>query len=130
MWPCKSVVCRIEMQTVSGSSAAAALASVGKAPSNPVRPASFRKSRRVQDLYGGDIASSPCASLTVNQSSLQLKRRADAAQRKRRVRQPPNLKATAGKPSFLDHSVTRGNCLRHNSAVHERGFYRRTKKKP
>src|SRR6266496_5892235 len=26
-----------------------------------------------------------------------------------------NLKSTAGKPSFLDRSVTRGNCLRHNS---------------
>src|SRR5437763_7677309 len=26
-----------------------------------------------------------------------------------------NLKSTAGKPSFLDRSVTRGNCLRYNS---------------
>jgi hypothetical protein len=40
---------------VSGSTAAAALASVGTTPSNPARPASFKKSRRVHDLYGGDI---------------------------------------------------------------------------
>src|SRR6185436_18080345 len=74
MWPCKSVVCRIEMQTVSGSSAAAALASVGKAPSNPARPASFKKSRRVQDLYGGDIAVWPADRLIVNQCQFQWKR--------------------------------------------------------
>src|SRR6266480_1021439 len=43
------------MQTVSGSSAAAALASVGNALSSPARPASFKKSRRVQELYRGDI---------------------------------------------------------------------------
>src|SRR4029453_11105534 len=73
MWPCKSVVCRIEMQTVSGSSAAAALASVGKAPSNPARPASFKKSRRVQDLYGGNIAGPPCARLTLDQCPAQSK---------------------------------------------------------
>jgi hypothetical protein len=35
---------------VSGSSAAAALASVGKAPTNPARLAILKKSRRVQDL--------------------------------------------------------------------------------
>src|SRR6266481_6726225 len=28
-----------------------------------------------------------------------------------------NLKSTAGKPSFLDRSVTRGNCFGYNSAV-------------
>ena len=28
-----------------------------------------------------------------------------------------NLKSTAGKPSFLDRSLTRGNCFRYNSAV-------------
>jgi hypothetical protein len=52
MWPCKSVVCRIEMQTVSGSNAATALASVGNALSKPARLAIFKKSRRVQDLSG------------------------------------------------------------------------------
>src|SRR5262249_16166891 len=91
MWPCKSVVCRIDMQTVSGSSAAAALASVGKAPSNPARPVSFRKSRRVQDVYGGDIAGPPCASLTVVQSPWQRKRR--PKQRKERcLLWPPKSK--------------------------------------
>ena len=43
------------MQTVSGSTAAAALASVGNALSNPARPATFKKSRRDHDLYWGDI---------------------------------------------------------------------------
>src|SRR6266403_5000358 len=28
-----------------------------------------------------------------------------------------NLKSTVGEPSFLDRSVTRGNCFRYNSAV-------------
>jgi hypothetical protein len=42
-WPCKSVVCRIEMQTVLGLSAAAALARVGSAPTNPAPPTSFKK---------------------------------------------------------------------------------------
>jgi hypothetical protein len=40
------------MQIVSGALAAAALAIVGNALSNPACPASFKKSRRVQDLYG------------------------------------------------------------------------------
>src|SRR5215475_14070956 len=79
MWPCKSVVCKIEMQTVSGSSPAATLASVGKAPSNPARPVSFKKSRRVQDLYGGDIAVWPADRLIVNQCQFQWKRWANAA---------------------------------------------------
>ena len=61
------------MQTVSGSSEAAALASVGKAPSNPARPASFKKSRRVQDLYAGDIAVWPADRLIVNQCQFQWK---------------------------------------------------------
>jgi len=43
-------VCRIEMHAMSGSSAADALANVGNALSNPARPASFKKSRRVQEM--------------------------------------------------------------------------------
>src|SRR5215472_8063028 len=76
MWPCKSVVWRIEMQTVSASSAAAALGNVGKAPSNPARPASFKKSRRVQDRCGRDIAGWASADrLIVNESQFQHKKR-------------------------------------------------------
>src|SRR5206468_228332 len=53
------VVCRMEMHIVSGSSAAAALASVGNALTNPAWPASFKKSRRVQNLSRCNIALLP-----------------------------------------------------------------------
>src|SRR5215475_9267560 len=56
MWPCKSVVCRIEIKTASGLSAAVALASVGTVLSNPAWPASFKNSRRVQTLFERNIA--------------------------------------------------------------------------
>src|SRR4029453_6016100 len=56
MWPCRSVVCRIEMQTVSELSAAAARVRVGIALSNPARPANFKNFRRLQNLSGWSIA--------------------------------------------------------------------------
>src|SRR5262249_48685444 len=52
----KSVVCRIEIQTVLGLSAAAPLASVGTVLSSPAWPASFKNSRRVQTLFERNIA--------------------------------------------------------------------------
>ena len=50
------VVCRIETQTVSDSTAAAARTSVGNALTNPAWPTSFKKSRRVQNRSGCNIA--------------------------------------------------------------------------
>jgi hypothetical protein len=44
------------MQTVSGFSAAVALASVGTALTSPARLASFKNSRRLQDLSASNIA--------------------------------------------------------------------------
>ena len=48
------------MQTVSELSAVAALARVGTALRTPARPASFKKSRRVQNLSRCNIALLPC----------------------------------------------------------------------
>ena len=63
------------MQTVSGSSSAAAQASVGNALSNPARPASFKKSRRVQNpsgcniVLGGVKTYYPCAGYHLNENA-------------------------------------------------------------
>jgi len=55
MWPCKSVVCRIEIQILSESTSAAAFARVGTALSSPASPTSFKKSRLVQSLSESNI---------------------------------------------------------------------------
>jgi hypothetical protein len=51
MWPCKSVVCRIEIRTVSSSlDRVAARVIVGAAQNKPARPTVLRNARRVGEL--------------------------------------------------------------------------------